>query len=134
MTRRSSGVCCFVGGIPVGTGGRVADLRGFCGARKGPRGAWPADTGTRVPVITLRMTQGYRAELAGWSVHGRGRRALRRRSPVRVGKVTGGLSGLLCGGLELPGGGVWGVQRGAGGGGPVLRGMRHPGGGVPGVR
>jgi hypothetical protein len=87
-----------------------------------------------VPVITLRITQGYRAGLAGWSVHGRGRRALWRRSPVRVGKVTGGLSGLLCAGLELPGGGVWGVQRGAGGGGPVLRGMRHPGGGVPGVR
>ena len=44
-----------------------------------------------------------------------------------------GLCVLLCRGLKLPGGDVRGVRRGAGGGGPVLRGMRRSGGGVPGV-
>ena len=44
-----------------------------------------------------------------------------------------GLFVLLCRGLKLPGGDVRGVRRGAGGGGPVLRGMRRSGGGVPGV-
>ena len=33
---KCTGVCRFVRGIPVGIGCRVVELRGFCGARKGP--------------------------------------------------------------------------------------------------
>ena len=61
---KCTGVCRFVRGVPVGIGRRIAALWGFCGAgapRLRGRSAQAPGCSTRwVPVITSRVTQGYR--------------------------------------------------------------------------
>ena len=54
---KRTGVCRFVRGIPVGIGRRVAELWGFCGARRSPRLGRPTRHGYASPadfrILTL---------------------------------------------------------------------------------
>ena len=86
-------VCRFVRGIPVGIDRRVADLWGFCGARKSPLTCLaqptraPRYSSLWVLVITLRITHGYRAEYQPGG----------NSAPCRLFALTGGRFGAVTG-------------------------------------